>query len=85
MNIAELKLDLIQRLMALNDPTFLEKLHGLFIRKERGEGIREQELEDMLAAASSFGVTAYGEHEPDISSIAVQEPNPGYKPWKPEM
>ncbi|MFZ1694266.1 MAG: hypothetical protein WAT74_13795 [Flavobacteriales bacterium] len=85
MNIAELKLDLLQRLITFTDRTFLEKLHGLVVRKEHGEDIREQELADMMAAAASFGNSAYAEVEPDISGIVLQEPNPEYKPWKPGM
>ena len=30
----------------------------------------------------TFERAAYGEDEPDISHIAVREPNPEYKPWK---
>ncbi|MBX2972890.1 MAG: hypothetical protein KF797_07300 [Flavobacteriales bacterium] len=85
MNSAELKLDLMQRLMAFKDTAFLERLHGLVVRKERGEDIREREIEGMMAAASTFDAVAYGENEPDISGITLQEPNPGYKPWKPEV
>ncbi|MBK9276113.1 MAG: hypothetical protein IPM49_16450 [Flavobacteriales bacterium] len=31
---------------------------------------------------SAFERAAYGEDEPDISHIAVREPNPEYKPWR---
>jgi hypothetical protein len=30
----------------------------------------------------AFEQAAYGEDEPDISHIAVREPNPEYRPWK---
>lgn len=30
----------------------------------------------------TFERAAYGDDEPDISHIAVREPNPEYKPWK---
>ena len=30
----------------------------------------------------TFEQAAYGDDEPDISHIAVREPNPEYKPWK---
>ena len=31
---------------------------------------------------SNFERAAYGNEEPDISHIAVREPNPAYTPWK---
>lgn len=31
---------------------------------------------------STFERAAYGNDEPDISHIAVREPNPAYTPWK---
>ena len=85
MDIAQLKLDLVQRLLANSDASFLEKLHTLLLRKEQGDSIRDQEIADMMAVANAFAVTAYSEDEPDISGITLLEPNPEYKPWKPEM
>lgn len=85
MDIAQLKLDLVQRLLAYSDASFLEKLRALLLRKEQGESIRDQEIADMMAAANTFAVTAYSEDEPDISGITLLEPNPEYKPWKPGM
>lgn len=31
---------------------------------------------------ATYEQSAYGDDEPDISSIAVREPNPEYRPWK---
>jgi hypothetical protein len=31
---------------------------------------------------ATYEQAAYGEDEPDISGIAVREPNPEYRPWK---
>ena len=84
MDIAHLKLDLVQRLLANSDETFLAKLRAIVLHKERSGNLREQEIEDMIASSSVFGSVAYGEDEPDISGITLQEPNPDYKPWKPE-
>ncbi|MCB9169975.1 MAG: hypothetical protein H6594_06440 [Flavobacteriales bacterium] len=33
----------------------------------------------------TFERAAYGDDEPDISHIAVREPNPAYKPWKKDV
>jgi hypothetical protein len=85
MDITRLKLDLVQRLLASADASFLERMRDLFIRKEQAGTITEQEMEDMMAAVNAFGATAYGEDEPDISHLVLKEPNPDYKPWKPGM
>lgn len=83
MNILQLKLDLVQRLLAMSDASFLERLRAVFLLKEGGNAITEQEMEDVMAAVNTFGTTAYGEEEPDISRLVLKEPNPEYKPWKP--
>lgn len=83
MDIAQLKLDLLQRLLASSGATFLEKIRGLLIRRERAVGITEQEIEDLMASINAIGAAAYGQDEPDISHLVLKEPNPEYKPWKP--
>jgi len=83
MDIAHLKLDLLQRLLASNDAAFLSKLRDLLVRKEQVAERSDGELEDMMAAVNTFGTTAYSEDEPDISHLVLKEPNPEYKPWKP--
>ena len=36
MDLLQLKLDLVQRLLAVSDPSFLERLRSVFLRKEIG-------------------------------------------------
>jgi hypothetical protein len=85
MDILQLKLDLVQRLLAVSDASFLERLRTVFLKKEVGDAITAQEMEDLMAAVNTFGSIAYGEDEPDISRLVLKEPNPEYKPWKPGM
>ena len=45
MDILQLKLDLVQRLLAVSDASFLERLRAVFLKKEGGDAITAQEME----------------------------------------
>lgn len=85
MDLAQLKLDLVEHILVASDAHFLNRLRSLFQNKEAGAAITDKELEDLMASADAFGNTAYGTEEPDIDHLVLKEPNPNYKPWKPGM
>jgi len=79
MDIQALKLDLVQQLVATNDATVLAKVKRLLelLRAKPTQGPDDHD-EDLIAAASVFGLSAYSEDEPDISGLVLKEPNPNY-------
>ena len=79
MDIQALKLELVQQLVSTNDASILTKVKRLLelLRSKPGQ-VQEDQDEELIAAASVFGQTAYGEDEPDISGLVLKEPNPNY-------
>lgn len=79
MDIQALKLELVQQLVSTNDATVLVKVKRLLelLRSHPGQVLDDHD-EELMAAASLFGQTAYGEDEPDISGLVLKEPNPNY-------
>ncbi len=79
MNIHALKLELVQRLVSTDDATVLTKVKRLLDLLRTNPGLPlDKHDEELLAAASLFATTAYGEDEPDISGLELKEPNPKY-------
>jgi hypothetical protein len=79
MDIRALKLELVHQLVTTNDMHVLTKVKRLLeVLRARPGTPAEEDDEDLLAAANLFGVSAYGEDEPDISGLELKEPNPNY-------
>ena len=79
MDIQTLKLELLQKLMMLNDESILAStkryVDTLLARSSEFADEREKA---MRAAAEVFSNNAYGDDEPDISDLELKEPNPNY-------
>ena len=76
MDIQALKLELVQQLVSTNDATVLSKVKRLLELLEDKTPGRTEEEEGLIAAAAIFGQNAYGDDEPDISSLMLKEPEP---------
>lgn len=79
MDIQALKLDLVQQLVSTNDADVLTRTKRFLdmLLSQKGQPVDDHE-EELMAAASLFGNTAYGDDEPDISDLVLKEPNPNY-------
>ncbi len=79
MDIRSLKLELMQKLMMLNDERILTSTKKyLDTLMSRSSGMEDDREKALLAAAQLFGQNAYGDDEPDISHLELKEPNPKY-------
>jgi hypothetical protein len=79
MDIQALKLELVQQLVNTNDAGVLTKVKRLLELLRTGSSpSAEEHDEDLIAAASVFGASAYADDEPDISGLVLKEPNPNY-------
>jgi hypothetical protein len=68
MDIQALKIELIQKLVMLNDATILastKQYLDMLLRRDLGS--MDDQDKAMMAAAALFGQHAYGDKEPDIS------------------
>lgn len=79
MDIQTLKLELVQQLVATNDANILAKVKRLLelLVTKPGAALDDHD-EELMAAASAFGLSAYGVDEPDISGLVLKEPNPNF-------
>lgn len=79
MDIQALKLELVSALVHTNDATVLAKVKRLLeLLRAKPPGSRDEHEEELIAASTIFGSSAYGEDEPDISGLTLKEPNPNY-------
>lgn len=79
MDIQALKLEVLEQLMRTNDASVLTKVKRLLeLLRASPSQYKDEHDEDLIAAASVFGASAYGEDEPDISGLVLKEPNPNY-------
>ncbi len=79
MNIQALKLELVQQLVYTDDPSVLAKVKRLLeLLRSRTSPATDEDDVGLITAASIFGLSAYGDDEPDISGLMLKEPNPNY-------
>lgn len=77
MDIQALKLELVQQLVSTNDATVLAKVkRSLELLRTKALGSTDEHEEELIAASTIFGRSAYGEDEPDISGQVLKEPDP---------
>jgi hypothetical protein len=79
MDIQSLKVELMQKLVMLNDASILASTKQyLDMLLARATGSKDDHENAMMGAAEHFGKNAYGDDEPDISDLELKEPNPKY-------
>ncbi len=75
MDIQALKLELLQKLGALNDASILASTNRyLEMLLAKTPGSKDDHDEALLAVADLYGRNAYGDDEPDISDLELNEP-----------
>ena len=73
MDIQALKLELVQKLVALNDASILASTKCyLDMLLSQTTGSKDDHDEALMAAADLFGRNAYGDDEPDISDLELE-------------
>lgn len=79
MDIQALKLELVETLVNTNDARILTRVKRLLdLLRSRPARSEDEHGEDLVAAASIFGASAFSADEPDISGLVLKEPNPNY-------